>query len=505
MAPTHNQYILIAGSISDKTEKVYIDRAQNFIRALTKSAFDANVGLVIYLAGEPVNSNGDPLIFDWMVATTAEMLMECYTPTHQLLIVTSRSAMREKMSHEKRAIIRKLQAAHFADVRYLDDELITGGNIGDEQVNVAKAMIALGGGKGVSDRASKMRKANHPVLPFDLQLAGICEDGLGARGLNEKFFKEPQTMFPCTGESVIQQLDTLSLQEPYFSLEQISDISVELIKREWATQQSLREPDVLILTALPVELAAAKKAFAITDDVSPAVTSNGIHFWTTDIARPDGPLKCMVASFAGAGNVNASSITTHLLTEFRPKKVVMMGIAGGLREKMVMGEVIIAERVVYYESAAALAGGNIAPRPEMLRPGMPTQQNINTYLAASMLSARLSNLAQSFGLEIPASSQAGNVSRGLTVSLATIASGELLMKDPDLMESLRTLHDKAHVVEMEAYGVFDACEKHSIPALIVRGISDYGDGTKDDTFHAIASLAAAIISLDFITNGWVRT
>ncbi|HFK4650291.1 TPA: purine phosphorylase [Serratia marcescens] len=505
MTLTHNQYVLIAGSISDKTEKVYIDRAQNFIRSLTKSAFDANVGLVIYLAGEPVNGNGDPLTFDWTVATTAEILMERYTPTHQLFIVTSRSAMREKMSHEKRAIIRKLQAAQFAEVRYLDDDLITGGNIGDGQVEVANAMIALGGGKGVSDRARKMQKANHPVLPFDLQLAGICEDGRGARGLNEKFFKEPQTMFPYTGESVIQQLDTLSLQEPCFSLEQISDTSVALIKREWAAQQSLREPDVLILTALPIELAAAKKVFAITDDVFPTLTSNGIHFWTAEIARPDGSLKCVVASFAGAGNVNASSITTHLLTEFRPKKVVMMGIAGGLRDKMVMGEVIIAERVVYYESAAALAGGKLAPRPEMLHPSMRTKQNLNTYLAASMLPARLNDLARSFGLEIPASSPAGNVSKGLTVSLATIASGEMLMKDPDLMESLRVLHDKAHVVEMEAYGVFDACEKQNIPALIVRGISDYGDGTKDDTFHAIASLAAAIITIDFIIHGWVHT
>lgn len=505
MALTHNQYVLITGSISDKTEKVYIDRAQNFIRSLTKSAFDANVGLVVYLAGEPVNGNGDPLTFDWTVAATAEMLMENYTPIHQLVIVTSRSAMREKMSHEKRAIIRKLQAAQFAEVRYLDDELITGGNIGEQQVEVANAMIALGGGKGVSDRANKMRKANHPILPFDLQLAGICEDGRGARGLNEKFFKEPKTMFPRTGEIVIQQLDTLSLQEPVFPLEKISDIAVALIKQEWATQQLLREPDVLILTALPVELAAAKKVFAITDDISPTVTSTGIHFWTTEIARPDGPLKCMVASFAGAGNVNASSITTHLLTEFKPKTVVMMGIAGGLRGKMVMGEVIIAERIVYYEGAAALADGKLAPRPEMFRPSMPTQQNLNTYLAASVLSARLNALAQSFGLEIPASSPAGNVSEGLTVSLATIASGELLMKDPELMESLRTLHDKAHVVEMEAYGVFDACEKHKIPSLIVRGISDYGDGTKDDTFHAIASLAAAIIAIDFIIHGWVRT
>lgn len=504
MANTNNEYVLIAGSISKNTEKRNIDRAHNFVRALTQSILDANVGLVVYLAGKPVNEDGELLTFDWTVVNEADKLMEKYTPAKQLLIVTSRSAMREKMTEEERMLIRKLLMTKFAVVNYLDDDLITGGNIGDEQVGAATGMIALGGGKGVSDRAYKMRKANHPVLPFDIELGGICDDGKGALGLHARFYREPLTMFSCTGESVRNQLDTLSLQEPCYELGQLSEIAVELLKHEWATQQSLRAPDVLILTALPVELAAAKKAFDIADDIPPSLTSNGIHFWTTVIQRSDGPMTCIVASFAGAGNVNASAITTILLSEFKPKKVMMMGIAAGLRDKMVLGEVIISDHVIYYESAAALEGGKLAHRPEMLRPHMSTQQNLNTYLATSSLSVRLGERAKTMGLEIPANSQAGNVATGITVSLATVASGELLIRDPDLQKSFRSLHDKAYVAEMEAYGVFDACEKQKIPALIVRGISDFGDSTKDDVFHTVASVAAAIITIDYLIHGWTR-
>ena len=462
------------------------------------------MGLVVYLAGEPVNEDGDPLTFDWTVVNEMEKLIGNYTPVQQLRIVTSRSSMREKMSEERRMLIRKLQAANFADVNYLDDDLITGGNIGDEQVDAATAMIALGGGKGVSDRARKMRKAKHPILPFDLQLGGICGDGEGALGLYGQFFREPLAMFPCTGENVKKRLDTLSLQEPSYELGQLSEISIGLFKAEWETKQSLRAPDVLILTALPVELTAAKKAFNIADDIPPRVTSNGIHFWPTVIQRSDGPMTGIVASFAGAGNVNASAITTILLSEFKPKKVMMMGIAAGLREKMVLGEVIVSDRVVYYESAAALEGGKFAPRPEILRPHMSTQQNLNTYLATPSLSARLCERGQTMGFEMPASSQAGNVAAGISVSSATIASGELLIRDPALQQSFRSLHDKAYVAEMEAYGVFDACEKQRVPALIVRGISDFGDGDKDDTFHTIASVAAAIITIDYLIHGWIR-
>lgn len=101
------------------------------------------------------------------------------------------------------------------------------------------------------------------------------------------------------------------------------------------------------------------------------------------IQRADGPLSCVIASLGNAGNVNATAITTLLLSELKPKKVLMMGIAAGRRKKLSLGEVILSERVVYYEGAAALAGGKVAARPEMPRPGLSTQQNLNAYFATA--------------------------------------------------------------------------------------------------------------------------
>lgn len=53
MANLENEFILIAGSISKKTEKASIDLAHDFTRAVTKSVLDAQGGLVVYLAGCP--------------------------------------------------------------------------------------------------------------------------------------------------------------------------------------------------------------------------------------------------------------------------------------------------------------------------------------------------------------------------------------------------------------------------------------------------------------------
>lgn len=504
MANLENEFILIAGSISKKTEKASIDLAHDFTRAVTKGVLAAKGGLVVYLAGLPINEAGDPLTFDWTVVYEAEKLLAGCPPARQLKIVTSQLAMQEKMTLEQRTLIRRLSAEDFAEVFYVEDDLVTGGNIGDEQVEVATAMIALGGGKGVSDRARKMRKRKLPILPFDLQLGGFSEDGEGALGLRANFFKEPLSMFPFTGEQVKRRLDSMSLQEPIYGVDKIAELATGLLQDEIKSREAARSPDLLVITAIAIELAAAKKVFGIGEDVPARFTAHGVHYWPATIQRADGPLSCAIASLGNAGNVNATAITTLLLSELKPKKVLMMGIAAGRRKKLCLGEVILSERVVYYEGAAALAGGKIAARPDMPRPGLSTQQDLNAYFATASLPDRLQQRASELGFAMPTESTAGEVAARLQVSPATIASGELLIRDPNLFESFQELHDKAVVAEMEAFGVFDACEKQNVPVLVVRGISDYGDTSKDNTFHKVASEAAAIVTFDYAVHGWTR-
>jgi len=505
MATLENEFILIAGSISRKTAKASIDLAHNFTRALTRRILAAKGGLVVYLAGLPTNDAGDALIFDWTVIYEAEKQLAEYALVRQLKIVTSRLAMRDKMTIEQRTLLRRLSAENFAEIVYVEDNLVTGGNIGDEQVEVSTAMIALGGGKGVSDRAHKMRKRKLPVLPFDLQLGSLSEDGEGADNLRDAFFKDPVTMFHFTGEQVKGRLDSLSLQEPlYNSLDELADLSVGLFQAEIEAREAARSPDLLVITAIPAELSAAKKVFGIGADVPVRYTKHHIHFWPVTIQRADGPLLCVIASLGNPGNVNASAITTLLLSELNPKKVLMMGIGAGRRKKLSLGEVILSERVVYYEGAAAHAGGKIAIRPEMQRPRLSTQQDLNAYFATASLSDRLQEHAEKLDFTIPFESSAGDVAASLKVSPATIASGELLIRDPKLFESFEGIHEKVLVAEMEAYGVFDACEKQNVPVLVVRGISDYGDKTKDNTFHRVASEAAAIVTFDYAIHGWSR-
>ena len=76
------------------------------------------------------------------------------------------------------------------------------------------------------------------------------------------------------------------------------------------------------------------------------------------------------------------------------------------------------------------------------------------------------------------------------VFLGPIASANTLLKDPAKRDALRDQFG-ARAVEMEGSGIADATWTHGIGYLVVRGICDYCDATKNDTWQMYAAMAAA--------------
>lgn len=495
--------ILLAGSISQGTENALIDRSHSFVEAFVEDVLDSGGGFVIYVGAEPVNADQKPLVFDWTVARTINKLIpgDCAKP--RLKIVAAPERLQTRASPEQRILLNGMIARNVAELVHLEDEIVTGGNVGDEQVEVASAMVALGGGKGVLDRARKMAKKSLPVLPLDLQLGALSEDGAGAIGILKSFHASPLTYMPNTGKKVVKSLPALSLQEPVLSLADIAKRIVKVFHEEDQARLAALPPNVLVLTALDIELAAAKQAFGIGEDAAPITTDIGLHVWKAPVSRRDGKVaSCMVACFAGPGNVDAAVVTSTLLAEFKPENVVMMGIAAGLRDKCKLGEVVLGERVVAYGGAAVLEGDKVEQRPEMTRLSMKVRQDLSVYLSNIQgLESRLTRSYEKMEIEFPTHVEAGPVTVDVKPRTATIASGEWLIRDPHKFRGLRELHGKVEATEMEAAGVFAACGSHNKPVLLVRGISDFGDSLKDNRFHLLAAKAAAAVTADYIAHG----
>lgn len=498
-----HSHILLAGSISNATENSLIDRAHEFVYSLVEEVLNAGGGLVIYVAAEPVNADNKPLLFDWTVAKAVDKQLPGESSQVRLKIVASHERLQSKANPEQRKLLMGMIARGVAELVPLEEEVLTGGNVGDEQIEHATAMVALGGGKGVLDRARKMTKKSRPVLPLDLKLGANSEDGAGALGVLKNFQINPLNYMPNNGNKVVAVLPSLSLQEPVISLSDISKRIVKIFYEEEKARIEALPPDVLVLTALDVELAAAKQAFGIAEDAEYVTTKNGLHVWKAPVSKGGGKTaSCVVACFAGAGNIDAASVTSMLLAELEPANVMMMGIAAGLRDKCALGEVVLAERVVAYENAALVEGGKVEARPEITRLNVRVRQDVSSYLSNRVaLESRLTDSYKTLGIEFPDDTEAGPIAQGVIPKTATVASGEKLLRDSEKFLGMRELHGKIEIAEMEGAGLFAACANFGKPVLMVRGVSDFGDSKKDNRFHLLAAKAAAAVTVDYIANG----
>jgi nucleoside phosphorylase len=503
MTNSKPKFFLLSGSVSRSTAAIAVDRAHEFVRELTKKVLSAGDGFVVFVTAEPVNESNQPLVFDWTILREIDATFIDAVPSPRVIIVTSDKARREKMNSEQRVLIAGLAKRGLVDMAIIPDDLVTGGNVGDEQAERAAAMIALGGGKGVADRARKLRKKGLPIYPMDLQIGANSEDGEGAIALHREFMSGPFSFLSHTGDAARSKSLALSLEEPIQSVAAIAEGVVALLEGEIAAEKSAAPTDVLILTALAIEFQAARIAFGIDEDAPTAKTRNGQVHWRAQIPTGRGGLAtCTIATFGTAGNLDAAAATASLLAEFKPKLVVMIGIAAGMRTKVALGDVVISDRVVAYEGGALLEKGVNQPRPEMFRPTYAVQQDVTQYLASqASVKVRLANAWRLQDLRLPQSSEAGDVSKDVMPKAATIASGDKLLRDPNKFIQLRELHGKIDTAEMEAAGIFTACFQAGVDALVIRGISDFGDSTKDNQFHELAAKAAAIVAADMVAFG----
>lgn len=84
--------------------------------------------------------------------------------------------------------------------------------------------------------------------------------------------------------------------------------------------------------------------------------------------------------------------------------------------------------------------------------------------------------------------------RTVTVHYGTIASGNSVIKDATLRDAYAQDPElEILCFEMEAAGLMN-----NLPCLVIRGICDYCDSHKNDTWHKYAALAAAAYARDYL-------
>ncbi|MEV4223821.1 5'-methylthioadenosine/S-adenosylhomocysteine nucleosidase [Nonomuraea sp. NPDC049725] len=165
----------------------------------------------------------------------------------------------------------------------------------------------------------------------------------------------------------------------------------------------------------------------------------------------------------GKGNHSAAVLAERAIAEFRPAALLFVGVAGALHTHIALGDVVVATHVYAFHGGTSEDDG-FKSRPRVWQ----------TSHAAEQIAQHLHR----------SGSWADDLDPRPQVHFGPIAAGEVVLNSR-LSEHARWIRDHyndARAIEMEGAGVAQAGHlNRALPVVVVRGISDRADGTKEAT------------------------
>lgn len=256
--------------------------------------------------------------------------------------------------------------------------------------------------------------------------------------------------------------------------------------------------DVAVLCALDrPELAALKASFG------------GQHRWRTidrkdlthifaesEIRTKAGlSLRIVATTCTSMGLTGAAIASTHLVLGFRPRLLVMTGIAAGTRDGA-LGDILVADPSVDY------ASGKVALR-DGVREFQPDPYPIP-------LDARLRNLLRdSSRMEILLEAvrlhwSGDHPSPRLNLHVGPLGAADQVINDPTKIPEIRKNWRKLVGIEMEAYAVYRAAHEAPQPKplfLACKSVCDFAD-KKADNWQGYAAYTASEFLYCLLVSEW---
>jgi nucleoside phosphorylase len=121
-------------------------------------------------------------------------------------------------------------------------------------------------------------------------------------------------------------------------------------------EEEVETADIAILTALDEELAAVRNNFSRVKPVTLKGEDTAQCYWTKVKALNSGTERQILLASAGiSGRIRSALLTLHVLTRWRPRIIVLAGIAAGIRHEDLKGrnpqhgDILLAQYIVDYE------------------------------------------------------------------------------------------------------------------------------------------------------------
>jgi adenosylhomocysteine nucleosidase len=242
-----------------------------------------------------------------------------------------------------------------------------------------------------------------------------------------------------------------------------------------------------VMAALPQELGDLIESMHLSGEVR--TQTIGRREYHVGVAHG---VPCVV-TLARVGKVAAAATASALIHVFGVDAIVFTGVAGGVRDDVRVGDIVIGETLMQHD----LDASPLFPRFEVPLLGIArfaSDRALSAALAdacAAFLADEHAALETRFGVHPP------RVHRGL------IVSGDRFVLSHDEVNALRAALPDALAVEMEGAAIAQVCFEYAVPCAIVRTVSDTADADAPESFleflHALGGTYSSGILRRFLT------
>jgi adenosylhomocysteine nucleosidase len=242
--------------------------------------------------------------------------------------------------------------------------------------------------------------------------------------------------------------------------------------------------DVGVITALSVEMHEVVAMLEGFGRGERRTAPGGQRFYESRIGIGDQRFKIVATQTLSPGQRSAMSAFQSLREHYSPAYIMLLGIAGGVHDDLRVGDVVIAQEVIYYDVRKETPYG-VRRRGQSQPVPATVLHSVNHFFADHDSPLRLTDEKAS--------------GQSFQVGLGPIGSGEAVVadRDADIRAYISSFNDKTLALETEAGGLAQAFfegvndDNAAQGWLVIRGISDMADAAKDDASHVVAARRAS--------------
>ena len=326
----------------------------------------------------------------------------------------------------------------------------------------------------------------HPTMHLPIHIVGLTEFSEYKDAYSEKFTK------------YLWHLVDYKANESDWK-EKLKQIIFHLVKirKDFLNPVNFKfDYDIAILAALSnPELDQILKLPCNWSEVK--IENDATTYYAGYFERGSKKLKVICGSAPQMGMVASATLTMKMINAFKPRYIIMTGIAAGYKDDRTdFGDILVADQSYDGTNGKIITLENgekgFAPNPIPILLDADIKEKMRTYESKYEL---LSRIKRGFNGNTP--------NAELKIIIGPIVSVPYVVQNEDEFLSFKLNQRKLIGLEMESYGIFYSANNTVNPKpvpIVVKSVCDFGDKHKGDNYQIYAAYTSANFIYEFVLN-----